>query len=284
VADVFGAPGRRAVETHLSDLRNDLGAAVSDRLVLEGMKFTPCSPSFLNARDGILQADQGLNAGANRCRIWTVFARHGMGVSATGNNGTTHNAATDVPGDCGGGGQTVVFTDDFETDKGWVTNPSGTDTATTGRWERGNPEDTNSNGPKQLGTTVSGVNDLVTGRLAGASAGANDIDGGVTSIASPVIALPSTGTLTLSFNFYLAHGSNATSADFLRVSIVSGATRTVVFQRLGQAANVNGAWASTSVSLNTFAGQSVRILIEAADAATASLVEAGIDDVRIARQ
>jgi hypothetical protein len=259
-----------------------LGAAVSDRLVLEGMKFTPCSPSFLNARDGILQADQSINGGANRCAIWTVFARHGMGVSATGNNGTTHNAATDVPVDCSGG--TVVFFDNFETSLGWVTNASGTDTATTGQWERGNPEDTNSSGIKQLGTTVSGVNDLVTARLAGASAGVNDIDGGTTSIRSPSITLPSTGTLTLSFSFYLAHGSNATSADFLRVSIVSGATTTQVFQRLGAAANVNGAWASTSVSLNAFAGQTVTILIQAADASTASLVEAGIDDVRITSQ
>jgi extracellular elastinolytic metalloproteinase len=266
----------------LWDLRTQLGAAVSDRLVLEGMKFTPCSPSFLNARDGILQADQSINGGANRCAIWTVFARHGMGVSATGNNGTTHNAATDVPVDCSGG--TVVFFDNFETSLGWVTNASGTDTATTGQWERGNPEDTNSSGIKQLGTTVSGVNDLVTARLAGASAGVNDIDGGTTSIRSPSITLPSTGTLTLSFSFYLAHGSNATSADFLRVSIVSGATTTQVFQRLGAAANVNGAWASTSVSLNAFAGQSVTILIQAADASTASLVEAGIDDVRITRQ
>jgi serine protease len=66
------------------------------------MKFTPTRPSFLNARDGILQADQNLNAGANRCAIWTVFARHGMGVSAVGNDGTTHTAATDVPSDCGG--------------------------------------------------------------------------------------------------------------------------------------------------------------------------------------
>jgi len=131
---------------------------------------------------------------------------------------------------------------------------------------------------------VSGVNDLVTARLAGSSAGVNDIDGGTTSIRSPSITLPSTGTLTLSFSFYLAHGSNATSADFLRVSIVSGATTTQVFQRLGAAANVNGAWASTSVSLNSFAGQTVQIRIEAADASTASLVEAGIDDVRITRQ
>ncbi|HEU4507720.1 MAG TPA: M36 family metallopeptidase [Pyrinomonadaceae bacterium] len=86
----------------LWDLRTQLGAAITDRIVLNGMKFTPTSPSFLNARDGILQADQNLNGGANRCAIWTVFARHGMGVSAVGNDGTTHVAATDLPSDCGG--------------------------------------------------------------------------------------------------------------------------------------------------------------------------------------
>ncbi len=78
------------------DLRTQLGAATTDLLVLNGMKFTPNRPSFLNARDGILQADQSLNAGANRCAIWTVFARHGMGVSAVSNDGTTHIAATEL--------------------------------------------------------------------------------------------------------------------------------------------------------------------------------------------
>ena len=86
----------------LWDLRTQLGAATTDLLVLNGMKFTPVRPSFLNARDGILQADQNMFAGANRCAIWTVFARHGMGVSAVGNDGTTHTAATNVPADCGG--------------------------------------------------------------------------------------------------------------------------------------------------------------------------------------
>ncbi len=86
----------------LWDLRTQLGAAITDRIVLNGMKFTPTRPSFLNARDGILQADQNLNGGANRCAIWTVFARHGMGVSAVGNDGTTHTAATNLPADCGG--------------------------------------------------------------------------------------------------------------------------------------------------------------------------------------
>ena len=86
----------------LWDLRTQLGATVSDNIVLNGMKFTPTRPSFLNARDGILQADTNLYSNAHRCAIWTVFARHGMGVSAVGNDGTTHTAATNVPSDCGG--------------------------------------------------------------------------------------------------------------------------------------------------------------------------------------
>lgn len=86
----------------LWDLRTQLGATITDNIVLNGMKFTPNRPSFLNARDGILQADQSLNGGVNRCAIWTVFARHGMGVSAVGNDGTTHVAASDLPSDCGG--------------------------------------------------------------------------------------------------------------------------------------------------------------------------------------
>src|SRR5262245_27217470 len=268
----------------LWDLRQTLGAAIADRLVLQGMKFTPCSPSFLNARDGILMADQNLNGGANRCAIWTVFARHGMGVSAQGNNGTTHVAATDVPQDCGGGGATTIFFDNFETDQGWTTNPNGTDTATTGRWERGDPETTTSGGTMQQGTTVSGVNDLVTGRLAGASVGANDIDGGTTSIQSPAITLQGGTTFTLTFSYYLAHLNNSSTADFFRVSVVDGASVTTVFQELGAATQDNAAWATATVNLRQFAGRTIRILIQAADAGGGSLVEAGVDDVRITRQ
>jgi hypothetical protein len=182
---------------------------------------------------------------------------------------------------CGGGGGTTVYSDTFETATGWTTNPNGTDTATTGVWERGDPEATSSSGAKQLGTTVSGTNDLVTGRLAGASAGDFDIDGGTTSIRSPLVTLPSTGTLTLTFSQYLAHGSNSSSADFLRVSIVHNGGTTQVFNRAGSATDVDGVWSVGTASLNAYAGQSIRILISAADASGASLVEAGIDDVRI---
>lgn len=179
---------------------------------------------------------------------------------------------------------TTVWSDTFETATGWTTNPNGTDTATTGAWERGDPEATSSSGAKQLGTTVSGVNDLVTGRLAGSGAGSFDIDGGVTSIRSPAVTLPSTGTLNVSMSWYLAHGSNSSSADFFRVSIVHNGGTTLLFNQAGAATNRNGAWATGTWSISAYSGQSVRILIQAADASGASLVEAGVDDVRITQQ
>ena len=177
----------------------------------------------------------------------------------------------------------TVFFDDFETAKGWTVNPSGTDTATTGQWERGVPQATNSGGAKQLATTISGTNDLVTGRLAGAAAGDFDVDGGTTSIQSPAIALPSTGTLTLSFSYYFAHATNSSTADFFRVKVV-GTTTSTVLQELGSTANDNAVWATGSADVTAFAGQTVRILIETADASTASLVEAAVDDVKVVQQ
>ena len=72
----------------------------------------------------------------------------------------------------------------------------------------------------------------MTGRLAGAAAGDFDLDGGVTSIRSPAITLPATGTLTLTFSYYFAHGTNSSTADFLRVQVV-GTTTSTVLEELG---------------------------------------------------
>ena len=183
---------------------------------------------------------------------------------------------------CGLPGPVTLFSDDFETAKGWTVNAVSSDTATTGAWERGDPAATNSSGAKQLGTTVSGVNDLVTGRLAGAAAGEFDVDGGTTSIRSPEIALTGGTTYRVNLSYYLAHGSNATSADFFRVRVI-GSPTTTVLNVPGAAVDRDAAWTSASVDISAFAGQTVRIQIEAADASTASLLEAAVDDVRVTR-
>jgi hypothetical protein len=271
----------------LWDVRKVTSAAIIEQLVVSGMKLTPCNPTMLQARDAIIQADANLNAGANRCKIWTAFAGRQMGTgAASANHNTTTGVVTSnaVPADCnGGGGGTTVFSDDFETDKGWTRNASATDTATTGLWERAVPQATTSGGTQQVGTTPSGTRDLVTGATAGASVGANDVDGGTTSIRSPAITIPATGTTTLSLKSYFAHLNNSGTDDFLRVQVV-GTTTTTVLQVLGSAAQVNGAFTTTSANISAFAGQSVRILITVADAGTGSLVEAGVDDVVITNQ
>ncbi|MGW4464676.1 M14 family metallopeptidase [Micromonospora sp. NPDC004704] len=180
----------------------------------------------------------------------------------------------------GGGGGTTVWSDTFETATGWTINPSGTDTATSGAWERGTSQATNSSGAKQL-APAGGSNDLSTGRLAGTAAGDYDIDGGLTSARSPAVTLPSSGTLSLSLSYYLAHGSNSSSADFFRVSVVHNGGTTALLTQAGAASNRNGAWTSANLNLSSYAGQSVRILVEATDASGASLVEAGVDNVTI---
>jgi len=183
----------------------------------------------------------------------------------------------------GGGGGTTVFSDGFEAATGWTTNPSGTDTATTGAWQRGAPQATSSGIATQLGACAGGSNCLVTG-LSGGAAGDNDVDSGTTSIQSPPINLPATGTLTLGFSYYFAHLNNSSSADFFRVSIVGASGTSQVFQELGSAANDAAAYSTQSVNISSFAGQSIRILIQAADAATGSLVEAAVDNVTVTQQ
>ncbi len=175
------------------------------------------------------------------------------------------------------------FYDDLEGSKGWRVNPDGTDTSRGGRWQRANPQPTAAKGPKQLDVTVSGSRALVTGALAGAKPGSNDLDGGVTTVRSTRIALPdAVGRLT--FRYYLAHGAASSADDWLRVWVeAEDGTRTLVLEELGASNDDDAAWASASVALDAWAGQSIRLVVGAADGGRGNLVEAAIDDVRIRR-
>jgi len=53
------------------------------RLVLDAIKLQPCNPSFVEARDAIISADQETTGGHDYCLIWEVFARRGLGVNAS---------------------------------------------------------------------------------------------------------------------------------------------------------------------------------------------------------
>lgn len=66
------------------DLYNGTGGNnIAMQLVMDGMKLQPCNPGFVTGRDAILQADQINNDGVNQCRIWSAFAKRGLGYSAS---------------------------------------------------------------------------------------------------------------------------------------------------------------------------------------------------------
>jgi aminopeptidase S len=181
-------------------------------------------------------------------------------------------------------GPVTVFFDDFETDQGWVVNPNGTDTATAGIWKRAVPSTVNISGPKQL-AAYSGSYDLVTGPDPVRTWwwwtwSVDDINNGLTSVRSPNIALPSANQLSLSFVYYLAHDANSSADDLLRVRVI-GANSQVLLEEFGAGNNDDAQWATFSVNLSAFAGQTVYLLIDAADWGSNSLVEAAIDDVLI---
>ena len=82
----------------LWDLRKTIGATATRGLVTEAMRLSPSNPTFLDARDAILLADQ-VAGGANHTQIWSVFAARGMGYSAstTSAESTRSQAAFDAP-------------------------------------------------------------------------------------------------------------------------------------------------------------------------------------------
>ncbi|KAJ3334282.1 Fungalysin/Thermolysin Extracellular metalloproteinase 5 [Blyttiomyces sp. JEL0837] len=58
------------------------GNVLALQLVVDGLKLQPCLPSFVDARDAILEADEGLTGGDNKCEIWKGFAKRGLGEGA----------------------------------------------------------------------------------------------------------------------------------------------------------------------------------------------------------
>jgi hypothetical protein len=176
------------------------------------------------------------------------------------------------------------FFDDLEIYRGWRVNPLGTDTATAGRWQRGDPQPTSSDGPKQLGTASSGSDAFVTGLAAGSTASAYDLDGGLTSVRSPVIDLPAGAAPRVRFRYSFAHSAASSAEDVFRLRIVSGGLRATVWQLHGAAVNRDGAWTTKLVRIpDAFAGRVIRLVFEAVDGGNASLVEAAFDDVSVTR-
>ncbi|QRV93483.1 extracellular metalloproteinase MEP [Ceratobasidium sp. AG-Ba] len=72
------------------------GNIIAMHLFIDAFQLQPCNPTFLTARDAIIQADANRYGGANKCLLWQVFAKRGLGNGATSTK--TDNSA--VPSGC----------------------------------------------------------------------------------------------------------------------------------------------------------------------------------------
>ncbi|QRV78696.1 extracellular metalloproteinase MEP [Ceratobasidium sp. AG-Ba] len=78
------------------DTQGTGGNIVIMHLFIDAMKLQPCNPTFLTARDAIIQADDNRYGGANKCLLWQAFAKRGLGTGAT----TEKVDNTQVPPGC----------------------------------------------------------------------------------------------------------------------------------------------------------------------------------------
>jgi len=64
------------------DINQDAGNIMAMAIVTEGLKFTPCRPGFVDARDGIIMAAQEIYGDDVICTIWEAFVKRGLGYYA----------------------------------------------------------------------------------------------------------------------------------------------------------------------------------------------------------
>jgi hypothetical protein len=172
---------------------------------------------------------------------------------------------------------TTVFADDFETNKGWTVGAAG-DGATTGIWERCDPQATEAQ-PEDDHTPAPGVNAYITGCAAGSGQGSYDVDGGKTTLLSPVFDL--SGYLTAHVTYYRWFSNDTGAAPesddwWVDVTDDGGAT----WVRLETLETSDRTWRLIERDLLGYIDltSQVRFRFVAADTGSGSIVEAGIDD------
>jgi hypothetical protein len=189
-------------------------------------------------------------------------------------NQTTHVQVEIVPG----------FSDDFDFDQAWIAG-AGDDNAIDGLWERAIPFGSYSNGiigpEEDASPTGLGYAYVTENHVPGAFAGTSDVDGGKTTLRSPVFDGTSLGTLTLTYQRWFSNRAPSQSNDQFRadVSTDGGATWT----NLETIDFGYDAWAAAAIELNqlvTITNQ-MQIRFVAEDLGSNTYVEAGIDDVVI---
>jgi len=171
--------------------------------------------------------------------------------------------------------------DTLEVDRGWTAGLPG-DTATTGVWERGDPLGTTSGGeevnPEDDATPAPGVNAFVTGN-GGGSAGNDDVDGGQTTLLSPLFDLSGVDAARVSYQRWYALLTSLDDTFEIELSNDAGGTWTT----LESVSAHQNAWTRVERDLTGLLPFTDRMQLRfvASDLNAGSLVEAAVDELEV---
>jgi Zn-dependent metalloprotease len=187
--------------------------------------------------------------------------------------------------------QNTVVDDSMEVDLGWAVG-APTDTATTGVWTRVDPLGTGA--APEVDHSEVGTLCWVTGQgSVGGSLGENDVDGGATTLFSPVFDMATgvdpASTFSIKYWRWYSTGTGAAPyADTFIIEISSDLTTWVNVETVGPAngPDTNGGWIQHSFdpSLLVPLTTTIQMRFIASDLDAGSLVEAGIDDFVVVAQ
>ena len=97
-------------DANLYDASGPAGNQRAMVYMTEAMMNAPCSPTFVDMRDGILQAALDNHGGSDYCRVWRSFAAFGLGADAVsgGPDSLTPIEGFGVPGACAAAGAPTI--------------------------------------------------------------------------------------------------------------------------------------------------------------------------------
>ncbi|KAJ3363223.1 Fungalysin/Thermolysin Extracellular metalloproteinase 5 [Allomyces arbusculus] len=98
------------------------------RILFDALKIQPCNPTFVEARDALISAEQQLTKGAYKCLIWKGFAKRGLGSKAVK---AKYVDSFDLPAECSGPSSSTSTTGTKTTTTTKTSTATATATTTT---------------------------------------------------------------------------------------------------------------------------------------------------------